>query len=131
MTDEPLDTQIERLLAPHSADVDAAARALRATIEAEQPDVVEAVDFGNRLIAFGWSMRMRDLLFAVIPHSGHVNLQLADGAMLPDPAGIVEGTGKRIRHVKVRSVEGASAPPVRDLIRAQLEARARSGDVPP
>ena len=26
-------------------------------------------------------------------------LQLADGALLTDPAGIVEGTGKRIRHV--------------------------------
>ena len=28
---------------------------------------------------------MRDLLFAIIPHEAHVNLQLADGADLPDP----------------------------------------------
>ncbi len=51
---------------------------------------------------------MRDLLFAIIPHKSCVNLQLADGAELPDPDGRIEGTGKRIRHVKVRSVEDAS-----------------------
>ena len=53
---------------------------------------------------------MRDLSFAIIPHSAHVNLQLADGVDLPDPDGMIEGTGKRIRHVKVRSVEAARAP---------------------
>ena len=42
-------------------------------------------------------MEMRDLLFAIIPHAGWVNLQLADGALLPNPDGRIEGTGKRIR----------------------------------
>ena len=118
-----LEAEIERLLAGSSTEIAAIARALRAAIEAELADVVVSVDFGNRLIAFGRSMRMKDLLFAVIPHSAHVNLQLADGVDLADPTGIVEGTGKRIRHVKVRSVEAAGSPPVRDLIRAQLAAR--------
>jgi hypothetical protein len=123
MTDEPLETQIDRLLAPHAPAVQAVARALRDAIRVEFPGVDERVDFGNKLIGYGRSMRMRDLLFAVIPHTAHVNLQLADGAALADPTGIVEGTGKRIRHVKVRSVEAAASPAVRDLIRAQLAAR--------
>jgi len=84
---------------------------------------VEQVDFGNRLIAFGRSMRMSGLLFAVIPHGSWVNLQLADGAVLPDPEGTIEGTGKRLRHIKVRSVEGASAAPLVAAIRAQLAER--------
>ena len=66
---------------------------------------------------------MRDLLFAIIPHKSHVNLQLADGADLPNPDGPIEGTGKRIRHVKVRSVEDARAPWVRAAIAAQLAHR--------
>ena len=53
-------------------------------------------------------MKMRDLLFALIPHAGWVNLQLADGALLPNPDGLIEGTGKRIRHVKVRSMSAAA-----------------------
>ena len=54
---------------------------------------------------------MRDFLFAIIPHTAHVNLQLADGADLPNPDGRIEGTGKRVRHVKVRSVEDARRHP--------------------
>ncbi len=53
---------------------------------------------------------MRDFYFAIIPHKAHVNLQLADGVDLPNPDGRIEGTGKRVRHVKVRSVEDAGRP---------------------
>src|SRR5689334_12919106 len=103
-----LEADIDRLLAEHSAELQAIERALRATIRGEAPDLVEQVDFGNKLIAFGRSMKMRGLLFAIIAHQTWVNLQLADGADLPDPDDIVEGTGKRIRHVKIRSVADAS-----------------------
>jgi hypothetical protein len=123
VTDEPLDAQVSRLLDEHPPEIQAIERALRATILAEFPDAVQHVDFGNKLLAFGRSMRMRGLLFAIIAHAGHVNLQLADGAGLPDPDGLVEGTGKRIRHVKVRSVEAASSAPLVALVRAQLAAR--------
>jgi hypothetical protein len=68
-------------------------------------------------------MKVRGLLFAIIAHRDWVNLQLADGAVLPDPDGLVEGTGKRIRHVKIRSVEAASSPSVVALIEAELAAR--------
>lgn len=118
-----LEADVDRLLSEHPADLQAIERALRATIRAAFPDAVEQVDFGNKLIAFGRTMKMRGLLFAIIAHKEHVNLQLADGAVLPDPDGLVEGTGKRIRHVKIRSVEGASAPAVRALIEAQLAER--------
>ncbi|MCH2065032.1 MAG: DUF1801 domain-containing protein [Roseibacillus sp.] len=38
-------------------------------------------------------------------HANHVTLQLWVGAHLPDPAGIVEGTGKSLRHVKIKSAD--------------------------
>lgn len=38
----------------------------------------------------------------VVGYSKHVNLGFCDGAALPDPAGLLEGTGKTMRHVKVR-----------------------------
>lgn len=42
--------------------------------------------------AFGYVNVFRD----------HVNVGFFHGAFLPDPAGLLEGTGKRMRHVKVR-----------------------------
>lgn len=35
-------------------------------------------------------------------YKDHVNLGFFLGALLPDPAGLLEGTGKRGRHVKLR-----------------------------
>lgn len=118
-----LEADVDRLLAEHSPELQAIERALRATIRREFPGAVEQVDFGNKLIAFGRSMKMRGLLFAIIAHRTWVNLQLADGAELADPDGLIEGTGKRIRHIKIRSVEAASSAPVLAAIRAQLAAR--------
>lgn len=115
-----VDAGFDRILEGNAPDVVATAHALRAAVKAAMPEVVEQVDFGNGLLALGRSMAMRDLLFAVIPHKAHVNLQLADGVDLPNLEGLIEGTGKRIRHVKVRSVEAARSSAVRAAIDAQI-----------
>lgn len=115
-----VDAQLDELLSGSSPEMAAVARELRAVVAEALPDGTEQVDFGNRLLAIGRSMKMRDLLFAIIPHSAHVNLQLADGVDLPNPGGLIEGTGKRIRHIKVRSVEAARSAPVRAAIDAQI-----------
>ncbi len=118
-----LEADVDRLVSEHPPELQAIERALRATIRAAFPGAIEQVDFANKLIAFGRSMRIRGLLFAIIAHKSHVNLQLADGAALPDPEGLIEGTGKRIRHVKIRTVEAASSPAVVLIVAAQLAAR--------
>jgi hypothetical protein len=120
VTDPSIDAGFGKILEGNAPEVIATAHALRAAVKSAMPDVVEQVDFGNGLLAFGRSMAMRDLLFAIIPHKAHVNLQLADGADLPNPNGAIDGTGKRIRHVKVRSVEAATSPAVRAAIDAQI-----------
>jgi hypothetical protein len=40
------------------------------------------------------------------------------GTSLPDPAGLLEGTGKNLRHVKLRTAEDVSTPALRKLIEA-------------
>ena len=106
--------------APAVADI---ARALRLSVLAGVPDAVETFDPGDGLLAIGTTRSMRDFLFAIIPHKSWVNLQLADGVDLPNDDGRIEGTGKRIRHVKVRSVADAGAPWVRAVVAAQLACR--------
>ena len=107
--------------APAVADI---ARALRLTVLEAFPDAVETFDPADGLLAIGTGRSMRAFSFAIIPHKAHVNLQLADGVDLPNPDGRIEGTGKRVRHVKARSVEDARAPWMRAAIAAQLAHRA-------
>ena len=92
----------------------------RLTVLAGFPDAVETFDPADGLLAIGKGRSMRDFLFAIIPHKAHVNLQLADGADLPNEDGRIEGTGKRVRHVKVRSVADASSDWVRRVVDAEL-----------
>jgi len=47
---------------------------------------------------------------------GYVNFGFFFGARLPDPKRLLSGVGKRMRHVKVRSVEEAKSPALRKLI---------------
>jgi len=115
----------DEVLSSHRPDVVAAARAVQTVILEELPGIVVHFDRGNGLLALGTSSAMQDLLFALIPHAGWLNLQLADGAVLPDPEGRIEGTGKRIRHVKLRSADAAADPAVRAIVRAQVEFHGR------
>lgn len=113
----------ERFLGASTAEVAAIAMELRSTVLNGLPGAVERFDPGNGLLAIGTGRAMRELLFAIIPHSAHVNLQLVDGVDLPNPDGRIEGSGKRVRHVKARSVEDARAPWMRAAIDAQVACR--------
>lgn len=113
----------DEVLAHHTPEVQAAAHSMLGLILEELPDAVVRFDRGNGLLAVGTGSGMRDLLFALIPHAGWLNLQVADGALLPNPDGLIEGTGKRIRHVKVRSAEAATSPAVRAAVQAEIAER--------
>jgi hypothetical protein len=113
----------DEVLERHSPEVQAAAHAMLGVLLGELPDAVVRFDRGNGLLAVGTGSGMRELLFALIPHAGWLNLQLADGADLPNPDGLIEGTGKRIRHIKIRSAEAATSPAVRAAVQAEVAAR--------
>ena len=46
----------------------------------------------------------------------HVSLAFVRGAKLPDPEKLLEGTGKGVRHVKLRSMADVKRPGVKKLI---------------
>jgi hypothetical protein len=48
--------------------------------------------------------------------NAHVNVGFLEGASLDDPAGLLEGSGKRMRHVKVRWGERTDEAALADLI---------------
>jgi hypothetical protein len=48
----------------------------------------------------------------------HVTFGFLRGTSLPDPAGLLEGTGKNLRHVKVKSLDDLRNPALRKLIEA-------------
>jgi hypothetical protein len=88
------------------------AAAARATFAEALPGAREAIKWGFPTWVGAGNV------VAIIPHAGHVNLQFHKGSSLPDPGGILEGTGKAMRHVKLRHAKDLRTPAVKALVRA-------------
>jgi len=71
-----------------------------------------------------------DAAFAYVDtFKAHVNVGFFRGAEIPDPAGLLEGSGKLMRHAKVRPGSDLDAAALSNLIRAayaDMKQRARS-----
>lgn len=129
MADLPKAAQgtFKELLAGVDPDLAAIARRLRAIIRAVDAGAVETVRLGDNAATYGVGPRkMTDGYAYIMPMRGYVNLGFYQGALLADPDGLLEGTGKGLRHVKIRSLAEADRAPVRALVAAAL-ARRRGG----
>jgi hypothetical protein len=114
----------EDAISETSAQVAEIARRLRQLIIDLYPDVVEVPWPKQRIIGYGVGPKKMSEHFCYIgAHKEHVNLGFYRGANLPDPDGLMEGTGKELRHVKVRDVEEAEQPSLRQLILLSLQER--------
>ena len=107
---------------PHRATLEA----LRAVVSDLQPEAVEVASDRERSVWWGIGPgKMTHGYAYVMPHKAHVNLGFFQGVSLPDPAGLLSGTGKALRHVKITSPEAAGRSEVVDLIRAARSERER------
>jgi hypothetical protein len=113
----------EQILADRPPEVVEIARRLRAMIAELHPEVVEVSRTGEGVAAYGWGEKKMSESYAYLaPQRAWVNLGFYHGAVLDDPLGIVEGTGARIRHVKVRG--GFDEGPLVELLRRAKDERA-------
>src|SRR4029079_3925212 len=116
----------DELIANVAPELGTIARRLRAVIRAVDPGTVETVRLGDNAATYGVGPRkMTDGYAYIMPMRGYVNLGFYQGALLADPSGVLEGTGKQLRHVKIRSLADANRTAVRALVAAAF-ARRRS-----
>jgi hypothetical protein len=88
------------------------AKALRAAVRKAAPKAEETV-------RMGWLFfEVEGPICFLQPHAKHLNLGFWRGAHLPDPRGLLEGTGRHMRHVKLRAPEDVDAAAIGALVRA-------------
>lgn len=112
------ESDVDALLAELDADVRDIAERLRVVIRRLVPDAVEEPD-PSRLIGYTFLPgTYKGLIVAIAPHRAHVNLMFARGVELlaVDPAGLLEGTGKKARHLTFRQPDDVDRPEVRSLV---------------
>jgi len=90
---------------------------VRALILEIHPDACEVVRLGEKAASYGWGPRkMIDGYAYIMPFRSWVNLGFFQGTSLMDPQGLLEGTGKKLRHIKLRTVHDTEQPSVRALV---------------
>jgi hypothetical protein len=55
----------------------------------------------------------------------HITLGFIRSTLLPDPEGLLEGTGKNLRHVKIRSVADLNRKDLRELLKSAAALNAK------
>jgi hypothetical protein len=121
--------QLAGFLAKFTPEVAALARRSLVTMRKRLPGAIELVydNYNALAIGFASTERASDAVFsiAVFPRRP-VLCFLQTGAQLPDPDGLLRGSGTRVRHIPLESPGVLDTPAVRALMH---EALARA-DVP-
>src|SRR5512140_1880760 len=82
-----------------------AAIALRRLVSSVYPEVIEVPWPKLRVIGYGVGPKKSTEHFCYVGVYGkHINLGFNYGTKLPDPNGLLEGTGKKFRHVKIMNL---------------------------
>jgi hypothetical protein len=118
------DPAVDAWMRAHAGSLGAIAQRWFEVMRACGDDVRELLHDGHPTACVG------DAAFAdVNAFTAHVNVAFFRGAEIPDPAGLLEGTGKRMRHVKLAPGREVDAPALANLIRAayaDMKARVQS-----
>jgi len=114
--------ELTELLRRHDPDVQTVAIAMRSLVLGETGPCHETLfQFSrNNVVSILYSStekRMKDNICVIVVYRDHVNLLFPRGVDLKDPRGLLEGSGKAMRHVKMLSASDVERPGVRALIR--------------
>lgn len=92
---------------------------LKETILKIDPNTCEVVRLGDRAATFGVGpKKMSEGYCYIMPHVKWVNLGFYKGADLADPEHLLEGSGAKLRHVKIHLREQCDNQALFDLIKA-------------
>ena len=114
--------QLAGFIARFSPDVARVARAARAKIRKQLPGAFELVydNYNALALAFGPTDRASDAILSIALYPRWVSLFFARGAKLPDPSGVLRGSGNQVRHVVLQPLDVLESAPVRTLLKVAV-----------
>ncbi len=106
------------------AEIRSIAVRLREVIAEIDPECIELPRPGERSVAYGVGPKKMSEAYAyLMPQRFYVNLGFYHGVSLSDPVGLLEGSGKALRHVKIYKAEDVDKPEIRNLLMESMRER--------
>jgi hypothetical protein len=119
----PPDATLLGYLAAYDPHISRLMLALREVVLDEAPEAIESLVKGYA-VAIGFSFTgkpLKDGFCHVVAYATHVNLGFNRGALLPDPNGVLSGSGKLIRHLTIHNEDDLERPYLRRYLQAAIE----------
>lgn len=116
---------VDALLANYPPDVQALTARARAFVRKSLPAAEESVDESARLIGYACGPGYKGMICTLILSRTGIKLGLFRGAELPDPEGLLQGSGKVHRHVQLRTASDLRQPGLRRLLKEARAAQER------
>lgn len=119
----PQEAQLAGFIDKYSPEVAAVARAALAKMRARLPGAVQLVydNYNALVIGFGPTERASDAVFSIVLYPRWVNLFFLKGAGLHDPHKLLQGSGSRVRSIRLDTASVLEQPPVRALMAQAIE----------
>ncbi|MGV3558038.1 DUF1801 domain-containing protein [Larkinella arboricola] len=108
--------QVETFLADYKPEVRDLTLKVRELVRSIMPEAHESVNTSYKTIIYGTGPHMSDEICYIAPLTSSVNLGFNFGTQLPDPNGLLKGTGKLLRHIKFESPEEIATPGLTELL---------------
>jgi hypothetical protein len=123
------EAQLNAFLARYSPEIAADARRALAFLARRLPTAKRLVydNYNALVVGFGTSEKVGDIILSIALYPRYVTLFFARGVDLPDPDGLLEGCGSRVRGVRLQPISRLETPEVRTLIDAAV---ARASPLP-
>lgn len=113
-----MSTQLNTLLKKYPPGTRQLVRQMRAVLLKKIPD--EKVYLGWSSVYYTFTGSPKNLVIAIGPMPDRINLYFGRGADLADPQGLLEGTGKKMRHVKVYDAKQIRSRALAALIKSAV-----------
>ena len=107
----------DKLLTKYSPGVAALAKKARTAVLSVLPDANERTYFGWSNTWYGTTGKTMDAIFSISPQKAYVSIFFIRGTELSDPDDLLEGTGKKLRHVNIHKASDLNRPALRQLMK--------------
>jgi hypothetical protein len=116
--------QLRFFLAKFEPHVAASARAALSQLRKKMPGAIEIVydNYNALAIGFGPSEKSSEAIFSIAVFPRWVSLFFLQGAKLPDPDKVLQGSGTKVRHIVLTHPKIMEQPAVRKLMSLALKA---------
>ena len=114
---------IDRIIAKQPPEMAKLTRAVLAKLRPRFPGAVELVYDKKRSLVIGFcpDERASNVINSVAVYSKWINLYFFEGDTLPDPEGILQGTGSMVRSIRITCADDLDRPAVKALMAAALK----------